>query len=63
MKRKIVYYEEKTRRGFLGIPRKVKEKKVVYVDGKTWQKLKKEYNKRTFTIGEMLFYDCIFDDD
>ncbi len=63
MKHKLVYYEETTKRGFLGIPRKVKEKKVVYVDGKTWRKLKRVYNNRPFGWGEMLFYDCVFDDE
>ncbi|MBR0147242.1 MAG: hypothetical protein IJM25_11365 [Eubacterium sp.] len=35
MKHKIVYYVETTKRGFLGFPKKVREKRVVYVDP-TW---------------------------
>ena len=57
MKHKITYFVETKKKGFLGIPRKVREKKVVYVDGKTYKKLKREWNNRP--IEEMFMYDLL----
>ena len=63
MKHKIVSYVETTKRGFLGFPKKVWEKRVVYVDGKTYRKLKRNFNNRPYSIEEMILYDMIFDED
>ena len=63
MKHRIVYYVETKKRGFLGIPKKVREKRVAYVDGKTYKKPKREFNNRSYTVEEMFLYDMIFDDD
>jgi hypothetical protein len=63
MKYKIVYYVETTKRGFLGFPKKVREKRVVYVDGKTYRKLQRDFNNRPYSIEEMFLYDMIFDED
>ena len=63
MKHRIVYYVETKKRGFLGIPKKVREKRVAYVDGKTYKKLKRAFNNRSYTVEEMFLYDMIFDDD
>jgi len=63
MKHKIVYYVEITKRGFLGLPKKVREKRVVCVDGKTYRKLKRDFNNRPYSIEEMFLYDMIFDEE
>jgi hypothetical protein len=66
MKHKIQIEVERDKKGFLGITRKVKEKKTVVVDGKTYRKLKaqeKENGKnRPYSIEEMMFYDSLFGD-
>ncbi len=61
MKHKFVYYVESTKRGFMGISHKVKEKRVIYLDDKTYKKMKKVYEDRVFD--GILLYDCIFQDD
>ncbi len=63
MKHKITYYVETTKRGFLGFSKKVREKRVIYVDGKTYRKLKRDFNNRPYSIEEMFLYDMLFDDD
>ena len=63
MKRKITYYVETTKRGFLGLPKKVLEKRVIYVDGKTYRKIKRNINNRPYSIEEMFLYDMLFTDD
>ena len=62
MKHKIIYYVENSKSGFLGFPKKVREKWVVYVDDKTYRKLKRDFNNRPYSIEEMLLYDMIFDE-
>ena len=59
MKHRITYYVETKKKGLFGIPRKVKEKKVVYVDSKAYKKLKRERNNRSFFIEEMILYDLV----
>lgn len=59
MKHKITYYVETKKKGFLGISRKVREKKVAYVDGKTYRKLKREWKNHPYTIEEMFMYDLL----
>ena len=59
MKHKITYYVETKKKGFLGISRKGREKKVAYVDGKIYRKLKWEWKKRPYTIEEMVLYDLL----
>ncbi len=63
MKRNITYYVETTKRGFLGLPKKVLEKRVIYVDGKTYRKIKRNINNRPYSIEEMFLYDMLFNDD
>ena len=68
MKHKIQIETETIKKGFLGIPRKVKEKKTVVVDGKTYRKLmeqekrKRKNTSRPYSIEEMMFYDDLFGD-
>ena len=42
---------------------KVFEERTVPVDGKTYRKMKKAERDRPFTIGEMMFYDLLWDED
>ena len=63
MRHKITYYVEATKRGFLGFPKKVREKRVIYVDGKTYRKIKQDFNHRPYSIEEMFLYDMLLDDD
>lgn len=48
------------RRGLFGHRRKVIEKKTVYVDRKTYKAWKKDQER---WVDDLMFYDCIFDDD
>ena len=59
MKHKFVYYVETKKKGVLGIPRKVREKKTIYVDDKTYKKLKQEWNSRSYSVEEMILYDLL----
>ena len=63
MKHKITYYVETSKHGFPGFPKKVQEKRVIYVDGKTYRKMKSDFNNRPYSIEEMFLYDMLFDDD
>jgi hypothetical protein len=66
MKHKIQIEVERNKKGFLGITRKVKEKKTVVVDDKTYRKLKAQEKRngknRPYSLGEMMFYDDMFGD-
>lgn len=62
MKHKIQIEVVETKRGFLGIPRKVRKKKTILVDGKTYRRMKKQYEHRPYTVDEMYFYDCLMGD-
>lgn len=57
LKHKIVYYVETTKRGFLSFPKKVREKRVVYVDGKKYMKMQRDFDNRPYSIEEMFLYD------
>lgn len=60
MKHRIQIEVVETKRGFFGITRKVRKKKTVLVDDKTYRKLKQQSKYRPLTIDEMYFYDCLF---
>jgi hypothetical protein len=66
MKHKIQIEVERNKKGFLGVTRKVKEKKTVVVDGKTYRKLKEQERRngknRPYSVEEMMFYDDLFGD-
>jgi hypothetical protein len=66
MKHKIQIEVERNKKGFLGITRKVKEKKTVVVDDKTYRKLKAQEKRngkhRPYSLEEMMFYDDMFGD-
>lgn len=63
MKHKIKVQVPVEKRGFLGIRKTVMETRTVEVAGKTYKKLKKEWNSRPYSIEEMMLYDEIFDED
>jgi len=46
------------KKGLFGIPYKTKERRVAWVDWKTYSKIK----YRPYTIEEMMFYDSLFGD-
>ena len=63
MKHKIRVKVPVEKRSFLGIKKTVMETRTIEVDGKTYKKLKKEWEKRPYSIEEMMFYeDIIFDE-
>ncbi len=43
--------------------KKVFEERTITVDGETYRKMKKAEKDRPFSIGEMMFYDFLWDDD
>lgn len=49
--------------GFLGVKKTVMETRTIEVDGKTYKKMKKEWENRPYSIEEMMFYDDLFDGD
>lgn len=63
MKHKIKVKVPVEKRSFLGIKKTVMEKRTIEVDGKTYKKLKKEWEKRPYSIEEMMFYDDIIFDE
>ncbi len=42
---------------------KVFEERNITVDGRTYRKMKKAERDRPFSIGEMMFYDLLWDED
>ena len=42
---------------------KVFEERTITVDGATYRKMKKAERDRPFSIGEMMFYDLLWDDE
>ena len=63
MKHKIKVKVPVEKRGVLGIKKTVMETRTIEVDGKTYKKLKKEWENRPYSIEEMMFYDDLFDGD
>ncbi len=43
--------------------KRVFEERTITVDGKTYRRMKKADRDRPFPIGEVLFYDLIWDDE
>ena len=63
MKHKIKVKVPVEKRSFLGTKKTVMETRVIEVDGKTYKRLKKEWENRPYSIEEMMLYDDIFDED
>ena len=63
MKHKVKVQVPVEKRGLLGFKKTVMETRTVELDDKTYKKLQKEWNKRSYSIEEMMLYDEIFDED
>ena len=62
MKHKVKALVEVEKHGLFG-KKKVYEQRTVTVDGKTYRKMKKAEREREFSIGEMMFYDALWDEE
>ena len=63
MKHKVKVQVPVEKRGLFGIKKTVMETRIIEVDGKTYKKMKKEWENRPYSIEEMMFYDDLFDGD
>lgn len=61
MKHKVKVQIPVEKRGLFGIKKTVMETRTIEVDGKTYKKMKKEWENRPYSIEEMMFYDDLFD--
>ena len=62
MKHKVRALVQVEKYGLFG-KTKVFEERTITVDGKTYRKMKKAERDRPFSIGEMMFYDLLWDDE
>ncbi len=63
VKHKVKIQVPVEKRGLFGIKKTVMETRTIEVDGKTYKKMKKEWENRPYSIEEMMFYDDLFDED
>ena len=63
MKHKVKVQVPVEKRGLFGIKKTVMETRTIEVDGKTYKKMKKEWENRPYSIEEMMFYEDLFDGD
>lgn len=63
MKHKVKVQVPVEKRGLFGIKKTVMETRTIEVDGKTYKKMKKEWENRPYGIEEMMLYDDLFDGD
>lgn len=63
MKHKVKIQVPVEKRGLFGIKKTVMETRTIEVDGKTYKKMKKEWENRPYSIEEMMLYDELFDGD
>lgn len=63
MKHKIKVKVPVEKRGSLGIKKTVMEMRTIEVDGKTYKRLKKEWENRPYSIEEMMLHGDLFDED
>jgi predicted transcriptional regulator len=62
MKHRVKVKVPVEKRGLFGIKKTVMETRIVELDGKTYKELKKEWERRPYSVEEMMFYDDIFDE-
>ena len=62
MKHKVKALVQVEKYGLFG-KTKVFEERNITVDGKTYRKMKKTQRDRPFSVGEMMFYDLLWDED
>ena len=60
MKHKVKVQVHVEKRGLFGIKKTVMETRTIEVDGKTYKKMKKEWENRPYSIEEMMLYDDLF---
>lgn len=63
MKHKVKVQVPVEKHGLFGIKKTVMETRTIEVDGKTYKKMKKEWENRPYSIEEMMLYDELFDGD
>lgn len=63
MKHKVKVKVPVEKRSLFGIKKTVMETRTIEVDGKTYKKMKKEWENRPYSIEEMMFYDDLFGDE
>lgn len=63
MKHKMKVQVPVEKRGPFSIKKTVMETRTIEVDGKTYKKMKKEWENRPYSIDEMMLYDDLFDGD
>ncbi len=62
MKHKVRALVQVEKYGLFG-KTKVFEERNITVDGKTYRKMKRAQRDRPFSVGEMMFYDLLWDED
>ncbi len=62
MKHKVTMLVETEKRGLFG-KKKVLEKRVVQVDGKTYRRMKREEKRKPYTIQQMMLFNWLLDQD
>ncbi len=63
MKHRIKIKVPVEKKGLFGRRHTVLETRTVEVDGKTYRKLKREQEKDSFSLEEMMLYDLILEED
>lgn len=60
MKYKVKVQVSVEKRGLFGIKKTVMETRTIEVDGKTYKKMKKEWENRPYSIEGMMLYNDLF---
>lgn len=63
MKYKVKVQVPVEKRGVFDIKKTVMETCTIEVDGKTYKKMKKEWENRPYSVEEMMLYDDLFGDE
>ena len=63
MKHKVKVQVPVEKHGLFGIKKTVMETRTIEVDGKTYKKMKKEWDNRPYSIEQMILYDDLFEED
>ena len=63
MKHKVKVQVPVEKRGLFGIKKTVMETRTIEVDGKTYKKMKKQWENRPYSIEEMMLYDDLLGDE
>lgn len=63
MKHKVKVQVPVEKKGIFGIKKTVMETRTIEVDGKTYKKMKKQWENRPYSIEEMMLYDDLLGDE